>query len=79
MKNIIDVLANELPLLIRPAEVAKLTGLSPKTLANKRCKGEQPHFLKLGRRILYPRQDFITWFESTITAGKIPYDRKNND
>jgi predicted DNA-binding transcriptional regulator AlpA len=71
MKNIIDVLANELPLLLRPAEVVKLTGLSVKTLANKRCQGEPPYFIRVGRRIFYPRQSFLIWLESVTTAGKV--------
>ncbi|MCE9591282.1 MAG: helix-turn-helix domain-containing protein [Planctomycetes bacterium] len=49
------------PLLISEPEAARLLGVSPKTLYNRRKRGEVPH-LVFGGRILYSPEglrDFI--------------------
>jgi predicted DNA-binding transcriptional regulator AlpA len=46
-----------------PAQVAKYTGLSVRTLANKRSNGSGPPFCKLGK-ILYWKSDVDRWVDA---------------
>ena len=46
-----------------PAQVAKYTGLSIRTLANKRSNGSGPPFCKLGK-ILYWKSDVDRWVDA---------------
>jgi len=39
-------------------------GLSPRTLERFRLEGRGPAFLKLGRRVVYSRDDLVAWAES---------------
>lgn len=39
-------------------------GLSPRTLERFRVDGRGPSFLKLGRRVLYSRDDLVKWAEA---------------
>lgn len=33
------------------------------TLRTNRCRGyDHPNFIRRGRQVLYPKQDFIAWF-----------------
>ena len=41
---------------------ARYLGLSPKTLAMKRCSGKGPHFIKRGR-VFYFQQDLDRWLQ----------------
>jgi Helix-turn-helix domain len=43
---------------------AKFLGLSPKTLERFRVEGRGPCFLKLGRRVVYSRDDLVQWAEA---------------
>ena len=48
--------------LFGPAEAARYVGLRPKTLANLRCRGGGPLFVKLSRsRVGYLRSDLDAW------------------
>ena len=55
-------------------EAAASTGMSPKTLETMRCRGGGPPFVKLGRRVVYRREDLDVWLavrvrKSTSDAG----------
>lgn len=55
-------------------ETAEQNGLSEKTLANWRHRGEGPKFIKLGRRVMYDPKDIEEWrnsrrFSSTSQAS----------
>jgi Helix-turn-helix domain len=43
---------------------ADFLGLSPRTLERFRVEGRGPSFLKLGRRVVYSREDLVTWAEA---------------
>jgi len=43
---------------------ADFLGLSPKTLERFRVEGRGPAFLKLGRRVVYSRDDLVKWAEA---------------
>ena len=42
-------------------ESARLLGLSPRTLEKWRYEGSGPPFLKMGRRVLYTKEDLVAW------------------
>lgn len=50
------------PYLTQEAAGAFL-GLSPRTLERFRVQGCGPSFLKLGRRVIYSRDDLVKWAE----------------
>jgi len=48
-----------------PQELAAdFLGLSPRTLERFRVEGRGPTFLKLGRRVVYSREDLVQWAEA---------------
>ena len=46
------------------AEAAKLGKLGISTLNKKRITGGGPYFLKIGRRVFYPLDNFEAWLRS---------------
>ena len=46
------------------ALAATFLGLSPRTLERFRVEGRGPAFLKLGRRVVYSRDDLVKWAEA---------------
>lgn len=46
------------------AQAATFLGLSPRTLERFRVEGRGPAFLKLGRRVVYSRDDLVAWAEA---------------
>lgn len=44
-------------------QAATFLGLSPRTLERFRVEGRGPAFLKLGRRVVYSRDDLVRWAE----------------
>jgi excisionase family DNA binding protein len=56
------------------SEVATLLRLSPRTLERHRLAGTGPAYMKLGRRVVYRRENVDAWaaantFTSTSEAG----------
>ncbi len=52
------------PTLYMPqTQAATFLGLSPRTLERFRVEGRGPAFLKLGRRVVYSRDDLVKWAE----------------
>jgi hypothetical protein len=47
-------------------EAAKLLGLAPSTLAKLRLGGNGPIYCKLGRRVVYRREDLEAWLDSRV-------------
>jgi hypothetical protein len=45
-------------------EAGTFLALSPRTLERFRLEGRGPMFLKLGRRVVYSRDDLLAWAES---------------
>ena len=52
--------------LLATREAAALVGLSPRTLERYRVTGEGPRFLKLGRRVVYPRLELDSWLSTKV-------------
>jgi predicted DNA-binding transcriptional regulator AlpA len=49
--------------LLRPADVAERIGIPVGTLANWRCDGRGPRYLKVGRHVRYRAADLETWLD----------------
>ncbi|MGO8567023.1 DNA-binding protein [Rhizobium ruizarguesonis] len=47
--------------MLRTDDVARLTGLSSSTLAKLRLTGGGPHYIKLGRTVVYDPADVEAW------------------
>ena len=47
--------------LLTEREVAALTKTSPKMWQNRRCAGDGPAFLKIGRAVRYRRSEVEAW------------------
>jgi predicted site-specific integrase-resolvase len=47
--------------LLNTDEAAPLVGVEPKTLANWRCIGTGPAFIRAGRKIVYDPTDIEKW------------------
>ena len=67
---IFSELAKTLPPLIPRSGVSKLLPdlVSPKYLANLNALGEGPEYIKIGRKVVYPREAFIKWLETRTTV-----------
>jgi hypothetical protein len=49
-----------------PGEVSVLLGLPVATLANWRCAGKGPPFLRVGRHVRYRRRDVDLWIDAQV-------------
>ena len=63
--NLIDLLTDE--------QVSQLSGVKPKTLANWRCKGIGPAFVKVGAQIRYRPEDLKAFFDSRVFKSTSEY------
>lgn len=46
-------------------EVAGFMGISKTSLNQRRCAGRNhPPYIKIGRKILYPKKEFANWLKS---------------
>src|SRR5208282_275707 len=52
--------------LLSPEELGQNLGLSPATLADWRCRKTGPAYLKVGRRIWYPKDRVNGWLETKV-------------
>jgi hypothetical protein len=59
--------------LLTPGQVSAWTRLEPQTLANMRCRGDGPTYLKLGdgrsAPVRYRRRDVAAWLDSRVIAA----------
>jgi excisionase family DNA binding protein len=54
------------PITLTAGEAAKILGLAASTLAKLRLSGNGPVYCKLGRRVVYRREDLDAWLESRV-------------
>ena len=52
--------------LLTENEQAKQLGLAPKSLANQRCRGDGPPFLKIGRLVRYDPALTEEWLAARV-------------
>lgn len=62
--------------LLNPKAAAALLGLSDWTLAEWRCKGTGPRYVKVGGRVRYSPSDLAEWIESRTVASTSEHDAK---
>lgn len=69
----------DLPLYLSPDELAALRGVSTKSLERERRAEAGPDFVKIGKKILYPRDAFLRWLESlTVSSLAEARERQSN-
>jgi predicted DNA-binding transcriptional regulator AlpA len=54
------------PITLTAREAATILGLAASTLAKLRLSGNGPLYCKLGRRVVYRREDLDAWLESRV-------------
>lgn len=54
------------PITLTAGQAAKVLGLAASTLAKLRLIGNGPAYCKLGRRVVYRREDLDAWLESHV-------------
>ena len=64
-----------IPVVLPASEAARALNLSQSTLAKLRLSGKGPVYCKLGRRVVYRREDLEVWLDenrrcSTSDAGE---------
>jgi predicted DNA-binding transcriptional regulator AlpA len=64
------------PITLTAGEAAELLGLAPSTLAKLRLNGNGPLYCKLGRRVVYRRQDVEVWLESRVAHNTSDADTR---
>jgi hypothetical protein len=52
--------------LVTTADAAKITTLAVSTLEGLRVRGGGPPFIKLGRRVVYSRNDLLTFARGNV-------------
>lgn len=52
--------------LLRPVDVATRIGVPVGTLANWRCDGRGPRYLKVGRHVRYRVEDLEAWLDRQV-------------
>jgi predicted DNA-binding transcriptional regulator AlpA len=58
------------------AEAAKFVGLAMSTLAKLRLSGNGPVYCKLGRRVVYRREDLKAWLETRVARDTSDADAR---
>jgi hypothetical protein len=58
-----------MPRLHTEEEEAGRLGLAPKTLANQRCRGDGPPFLKVGRLVRYDPDLTDAWLAERVRSS----------
>jgi len=64
--------------LLKPEEVAHLTGLSIETLAQWRSQRRGIPYLKIGRSVRYALADVQTYLEGCRVSVSVPKERRQN-
>ena len=62
--------------LLTQPETAEKTRLSERTLERHRLTGTGPKFVRLGRRVLYRREDVEEWIAANICSSTSEVDPK---
>lgn len=51
--------------LLSESEVAEIIRYKPSTLKKNRCEGRNhPPFVKVGRKVFYPKKEVLNWLKS---------------
>lgn len=58
-----------LPEYLTPPEAAAFTRLAVQTLAKMRCAGGGPQFVKICRRVVYPRVSLQAWMDARVRSS----------
>lgn len=53
-------------MLLTESQQAERWGIAPKTLANQRCRGDGPPFIKLGRLVRYDPSQTDAWLAARV-------------
>jgi predicted DNA-binding transcriptional regulator AlpA len=64
------------PITLTAKEAAKILGLASSTLAKLRLGGNGPVYYKLGRRVVYRRENLEAWLESRIARNTTDADAR---
>jgi predicted DNA-binding transcriptional regulator AlpA len=64
------------PITLTAGEAARILGLAPSTLAKLRLSGNGPVYCKLGRRVVYRREDLSHWLQSRVAASTTDADSR---
>jgi len=64
--------------LLKPEEVANLTGLSQETLAQWRSQKRGIPYLKVGRAVRYDPADVQAYLEGCRVSVSVPKERRQN-
>jgi len=64
------------PISLTAGEAAKVLGLAPSTLAKLRLSGNGPVYCKLGRRVVYRREDLAAWLDSRVARNTSDADAR---
>ncbi|NML95151.1 helix-turn-helix transcriptional regulator [Novosphingobium olei] len=56
-------------MLLTEVEQAARWGIAPKTLANQRCRGDGPPFIKLGRLVRYDPAQTDAWLAERVRVS----------
>lgn len=62
--------------LLNPKATAAFLDLSEWTLAEWRCKGTGPRFVKVGNRVRYTLASLTSWIEARTVASTSEHDQK---
>ena len=69
MKNSVYKSYDELPLFLNAALVAKVLGIAPSSAYELMHEADFP-VLKIGNRIVVPKENFIRWVEQHTKGGE---------
>jgi predicted DNA-binding transcriptional regulator AlpA len=64
------------PSVLDAVTAAHYLGISPSTLAKLRLTGNGPVYCKLGRRVVYRREDLEAWLESRVARNTSDADAR---
>lgn len=60
------------PIAVPTSEAARLIGVKHQTLANWRCRGEGPRYIKLtNTRVVYKISDLEAWLDARRVGGEV--------
>lgn len=70
MSSVFEILNEQLPPMVPRSKFSQVMGpffggatFSEKYLANLDSKGEGPKYIKIGKKVFYPKADLISWLE----------------
>jgi excisionase family DNA binding protein len=55
--------------LLTTSEAAEYLNLSKISLEKRRCQGQSPKFIRLGRSVRYRLQDLDAWLEESVRTS----------